>query len=281
MVIGVVPTMRGGTDIVTISSTAAPDYHREWPDGSLRPESYVFTPGLHSGATRDTTQEAAGLNRVLQRLAPALARREYWPTKDADQADLLIVVNWGETMVYTDALAEFTMDRLNSNLAAFSAVAAAQGKEAPDTGSVNSVLSDQFLARQQSASTARHNAQLLGYTATITREERRYFPSEEERTLKTELAEPRYFIVLMAYDFPAMRKRNERRLRWVTRMSVRAPGNNFMVALPHIIDAAEPLFGTQQAGLTRRATRIDERKTEVQLGDAVVVEDPPLAPPPD
>lgn len=272
LALGAGGTIGRAADMVVVSSTAAPDYQRELPGGGLRAETYVVTPGLRLGATVDQSRERVGFQGVLNLLAPALARREYWPAEEQAAADLLIVVHWGETEVYTDPLAEFRAETLNASVAAFSAVADARGLEAPDTGALNSVLTDQFMASQQVQYAARRNAELLGYARTIEREERRVFVTEDERTMKTELAEPRYFIVLMAYDYAALRDRKERRLRWVTRMSVRSPGNNFELALPTLVRVAGPAFGVQQDGLTRVRTKVDGRVGEVSIGEAKVVE---------
>lgn len=277
-VIGLGVLLSGSTagarkDVVVVSATAAPDYVRTLPDGTLRPEGYVVMPGIQFGMTKDTSLAAAGLSGVLQALAPVLAQREYWPVKDPAQADLLLVVHWGETEVFEDPLADFTGSELDAAVREYSAGYAAN--QTGDPGEMNRLQSQMDMAAGDRQMTSQRNAALLGYQRTLEREEERFFASEEERTMKTELGEQRYLVVVMAYDLPRLRAKKGSRLLWVTRMSVRSIGHNFGAALPAMVRTAAPVLGTQQSELVRVRLGIETGKTEVNIGDAIVVGNEP------
>src|SRR5690606_35386347 len=90
------------SDYVVVSATASNGYERMTADGKLRPESYVISKGQHHGNTRDASHGDARFQELLDALAPALAKQQYWPATQVETADLLIVVHWGETEIFED-----------------------------------------------------------------------------------------------------------------------------------------------------------------------------------
>lgn len=263
--------MAARSDYAVISATAAPDYDRVQADGSLRPESYAFSPGRRMGWTRDGSLGEAAFDQVVRTLIPALASRQYWPAVELTEADLLIVVHWGETEVFENPMEELTTDALNRALESFNQTVVEFG--IADPGDVNRLRTDQGLASAHRVDAMRQNAELLGYRQALDRAERKYFPGEDERTMKTELVEGRYFVVLMAWDYARLRETKERRLRWVTRMSVRAAGHNFQGAMPALVNQATEYFGRQQDDLVRVRTRFEDPRVEVSIGDSTVIEE--------
>jgi hypothetical protein len=259
------------SDYVVVSATAQPTYHRLLEDGSLRPQSYVFSRGKQFGNVRNASLAPDEFDRVLHSLAPALAKREYWPVKDPSQADLLIVVHWGETEIYDDPLADFMADSLNTAMSEYMASADEAGNA--DPGRLNELKRMQSMTAQDALNTSQVNAEMLGFRTTLDKEGKRYIASETERTLKTELAENRYFLVLMAWDYAALRAKQPSKLQWVTRMSVRAVGHKFSEATSAMIAQAAPHFGAQSEGLVRTRTTFDGRKTEVEIGESTVIEE--------
>ena len=261
------------SDYVVVSATAEQTYGRVQADGSLRPESYVFSPGKRFGNVRGAAMSPEMFQRVLEALAPALAKREYWPATDPAQADLAIVVHWGETEVFEDPLADYVAENYNNALSDYMASADESGNA--DPGRLNELKRMDSVNARDAMNTLRTNAELLGYQKKLTEEERRFFSSEDERTMKAELSENRYFLVLMAWDYAGMRAKQPPKLRWVTRMSVRSAGNRFDEATLAMIAQATPHFGAQLDDLVRTRTAIDGRKIDVQIGESTVVEEAP------
>ena len=265
------------SDYVVVSATAEQAYNRVQADGSLRPESYVFSPGKHFGNTGEVSMAPEEFQSVLQALAPALAKREYWPATVPTEADLVIVVHWGETEVFQDPLADYVAENYNNAMSEYMASADEAGNA--DPGRLNELKRMDSMNSRDAANTLRTNAELLGFQKKLKEEEQRFFSSEDERTMKAELAENRYFLVLMAWDYAGMRAKQPPKLRWVTRMSVRSAGHNFGEASLAMISQAAPLFGEQMDDLMRKRTTIDGRKSVVEIGESTVVDETPTKQP--
>ncbi len=240
-----------GEEFVVISSTAAPGYNRNLPDGGgLRPESYTFMQGLHlGGTTRDATLDKTQFLAVAQLLARGLAQQKYFPATDPKEADLVIVVHWGATITYEEPNKQLDLERLNTALSSFNSTATENG--IADPGEVNQSLAEARGDVSNQEQWIARNAKLLGYQASLEKEYKRAIPGENERTMKSELAEERYFAVLLAYDYNAMKRDKKPRLVWVTHMSVRSPGNNFAEAMPMMVHIAANTFGKTLDGLQR------------------------------
>jgi hypothetical protein len=263
--------LRAGSNYVVVSATASPGYDRHDPEGALRPESYVISQGRNFGRAQERASAEEQFQQVLTALGPALAQQEYWPSNGLDNADLVIVVHWGETETYEDPMRDFMADAYNQALEDYRANADEAGNA--DPGRLNELKRMDSMTNHSVLETTRSNAELLGYRRSIEKAETRYFPSEEERTMKAELAEERYFVVLMAWDYAALREGKPALLKWVTRMSVRSAGNRFAEALPALLRQGAPHFGRQNDDLVRVRTVIEGRKAEVEIGTSTVVED--------
>lgn len=263
-----------GAAAVAISATAAPEYQRTEPGrGEVRVETYVFTQGRHfDGSSRDSGVEKTPFVEIAKTLAPGLARQNYFPAKDPDLAELMIVVHWGATQVYDDPEKQFTTERLNSAIAAYSAQIAAMGNA--DSTELSQALSSRNSAATQQERTIAANAALLGYETSLAKEGASLMASTDEITMRVELAEERYFVILMAYDYQALKKEKKRKLLWVTRMSVRSPGNNFTGAMPAMTRAASDFFGKQQDTLARVNPKLRDTRIEVGLPTVVPAEAP-------
>ncbi len=276
----VAPCAFGG-EFVVVSATAAPAYRRgQGPDGVL-PESYVFSAGIHfGGATRDRRQEQMPFLTVAQTLAAGLARQSYFPAKDPAQANLVIIVHWGATQTYDDFNRQDTLESLNNELADYTAKIQANGMA--DAGPLNLLLSAQDAAATRQEQYLNANAELLGFKRSLLNEGANIVASEEEKTMRIELAEERYFVVLMAYDYQFLKKTKTPRLLWVTRMSVRSPGNNFTEAVPGMTRIAADFFGQQRDGITRAETKLREGKVEIGelkvIGSVPETTSPPKSP---
>jgi hypothetical protein len=239
----------------------------------------VFAQGkFFGGYLRDTTLERTRFMEIAHDLAPDLARQSYYPAPDSRNADLLIVVHWGITSIEEDPTnGQLDFDKLQKDGMAYNA--------ATSKGTISDpgyFLSDLDVIQVKSAGTGSaqsDNAQLLGYAAELQREEYRSSatPSgmtEMDRRLREELADERYFVILMAYDMGALkqgRKGVRPKLLWSTHFSVRAIGTNFTTALPAMSKVASNFFGHQVDGLLIDARKVPEGR--VELGEPKAIDD--------
>lgn len=236
---------------IVASATAGSDYQRPRDAaGALRPETYVFAEGQFlGGGTVDRGLEQTTFTQITRTLAVNLARQNYLPAPDLSSAQLVIMVHWGLTMVSEDPMKDINLQRAQEALATFSAAQEANGLADPTA--LNSATSALGMARQGVQDAVNRNAVLLGFARSLERERRQMMTSTAEITMSNELNEERYFVILMAYDNQTRLKERKSRLMWVTRLSVRSPGNNFTEALPALARVGAEVFGRQLDGLVR------------------------------
>ncbi len=249
---------------IAISATAAPPYVRPVDaQGRLRPESYVFLEGqFMAGGTADASESHTSFTDLTRMLAKSLVQQNYFPGNDLGSADLLIRVYWGTTLTYDDPQKPFAAEALNAALTEFNTKVAQDG--IADPGDLNTALDRGTAARESVEVAINRNAALLGYKRALEKETRRIMASTEEQTMRVELNEERYFVVLMAYDLKYMRAEHKPRLLWVTRLSVRSPGNNFTEALPALAKAGGKVFGRQVDGLFRVKVPLDSGQVKLR-----------------
>jgi hypothetical protein len=236
---------------IAASATAGSDYQRPRDAaGALRPETYVFAEGQFlGGGTVDRGLEQTTFTQITRTLAVNLARQNYLPAPDLNSAQLVIMVHWGMTMVSEDPMKDINLQRAQEALATFSAEQEANGLADPTA--LNSATSAMGMARQGVQDAVNRNAVLLGFARSLERERQQMMTSTAEITMSNELNEERYFVILMAYDNQTRLKERKSRLMWVTRLSVRSPGNNFAEALPALAQVGAEVFGRQVDGLVR------------------------------
>lgn len=236
---------------IAASATAGSDYQRPRDaTGALRPETYVFAEGQFlGGATVDRGLEQTTFTQITRTLAVNLARQNYLPAPDLKSAQLVIMVHWGMTMVSEDLMKDINLQRAQEALATFGAEQEANGLADPTA--LNSATSAMGMARQGVEDAVNRNAVLLGFARSLERERQQMMTSTAEITMSNELNEERYFVILMAYDNQTRLKERKSRLMWVTRLSVRSPGNNFSEALPALARVGAEVFGRQVDGLVR------------------------------
>jgi hypothetical protein len=254
---------------IAASATAGSDYVRAHDaKGMPVPESYVFTEGKYfPGNTRDGSLERVTFPAVTKALAATLAKQNYFPAANAESAQLIIMVHWGMTDIYEDPQRELNQQALNDATAAYNASVEATGKADPTA--LNMALSDREGAQQGTMAAVNRNAQLLGYAHTLQKERRALNPTQAEISMSNELNEERYFVVLMAYDNQARLKEKKSRPMWITRLSVRSPGNNFTEALPALAKVGGEIFGQQHDDLVRVNT--STKLGSVKLGELEIL----------
>ena len=81
--------------------------------------------------------------------------------------------------------------------------------------------------------------------------------------LVADVEETRYYIIISAYDFDQLVNHQKKKLRWQTRVSVRAPGNRFDDSFAAMLKGAARYFGQDSGKLVRG----EESKGVVELGD--------------
>lgn len=254
-------------DGIAISATSSPGYIRPTDaHGQPQPETYIFMEGeFMGGNTKDKSQVKMQFSEITKMLAVNLEKQSYYPTSDIPAANLLIRIFWGTTTVYDDPQKEQAVENMNAALGNYSAAAEANGGDA-DPGELNAAIDRVNTGVDSAMSAIERNAALLGYQRTLTKEQgNRVNPTTKEMTMSMELNEERYFVVLMAYDYQFMRKEKKPKLLWVTRLSMRSPGHNFVEALPALAVAGSDVFGKSLDGLQR--VRINERQVEVKMGE--------------
>ena len=88
--------------IVTVNAAASPGYtQHKFGAGKTTPETYVVKAGQFvAGEMANDSLNGTPFRRVVEALAPELARRQYLPARNPKDADLLIVMNWGSGAVH-------------------------------------------------------------------------------------------------------------------------------------------------------------------------------------
>ena len=257
---------------IAVSSTAAPDYRRE--SDTKRQETYVFMEGQNFGSgTRDRGLEATTFTTLTSTLAKDLVKQNYYPTKDVGTADLVIMVHWGATRIFEDGLQDQMIGTVGGLILNLDEKESVQGISRPafETGLINHISDALDWSAGNSESLLQRNAALIGYKQSLDKfAQSGGFATEKEKTLRLELSEERYFVVLMAYDNRALRNEKQKRLRWVTRLSVRTPGNNFAEALPAMSLTGSHVYGHDVKGLVH--VKANLRETRIDLGELKVLE---------
>jgi hypothetical protein len=262
-------------DFVVINASASPAYaQRKFVDGVPQRQTYALFQGkFFDGQTHDPSVDHSTFLAVAKVLAPDLAKQRYFPASAAPAADLLIVVNWGTTVI------DPTLDK-TFNL------------ESPSTPN-DTYVAD---ALQHSGQTAMgYNSRLLGYDHALQLEGHMNWATPSgmnalEESHFSQLIDERYFVILLAYDYPRLQResrayqallsahpREARQLGpprphpvWSVRMNVRSAGNNFTAALPAMSLAASAYFGRQVEDLVDAPASVGSN-SHVEVGETKVI----------
>lgn len=266
--------------LTAVFAKTAKDYQRQkGPDGRWEREYYTMVNGGPAdGTIRDSAQSRVPFVAIATVLAQHLARQGYFPATDPDKVDLLLVVHWGRTMPFGDPIYRDGLDNVTDSMNTFSlqrqkaleARAAANAAGIADnnslTGTVedmeaqaaesyleNAMIMQDMLNRSRNRSNAR-TARLLGYMGEINEADgpQRYAGGSRYDELVADIEEARYYVILSAYDFQSTVREQRSKLQWVTRMSMRAPGNSFAEKAAAMIAYSASRFGQNTAGLEQR-----------------------------
>lgn len=303
-------------EVVLTSVFAKTDrgYQRQkGPDGRWVREYYALTNGGPAeGTVQDNTQDKIKFASLASVLAEHLARQGYFPATDPNKVDLLVVVNWGRTTPFNDLTyrsgsdnvlaAMNTLTGLNQAAASQPATVnvtdpgSAPQAEVSLTGSPQvmqqqaaqsqlegAMLTQELFNRARNEDNAK-NARLLGYMGDINESDGiQRFAGGGNRfaDLVTDIEEARYYVIVHAFDFKKTVREKKPKLQWVTRMSMRAPGNSFAEKAAAMVAYAATRFGQNTDGLERK--NIPNYKVNLEdtkfLGVAEKVPAPASAPP--
>ena len=272
---------------VIVSATANADYtQRKYGGEKTTPESYVVMQGHYfEGGIVDGSIDRMPFRHIAEIFAPELARRKYWPAKDPKEADLLIVVHWGTTtpqlstvqmMARTSALPDVSVARENKQITTDTAAGngdfisglMAEGSH-EDTKLLQMEALNQLSDQVTNDLSSANAAQLLGYTRNLRQFGRRMMSSAEEETLRLDLHQMRYFIILKAYDLHAPTPAQRGRAVWTLHLNMSSPGNNFHTALARMSVAAADFAGRTTDEV--QTVRTPVREGHVEIGPLLIL----------
>lgn len=270
------------TERVAVHSDASEEYTaRKFPKEGTQTETYVFAEGKYfGGEARDSSMRATTFMDIVTVLARDLVRQQYLPAPNQKAADLLIVVHWGTTLPGDiDPYLEEQLNQLTEEYFEEQAATEAEGG-IPDYGKLSEIQSLNQTYQMSVEQAIAESSQLLGYRGAIEKEKKKVTVSGStamETTLRAELLEERYFIIMMAWDNQVLLNTGVTRLLWSTRFSMRAPGKNFVMALPALSRVASNYFGKQLDGIQRERTHLG--RGDVEYGELEILEtEPPEEP---
>jgi hypothetical protein len=279
-------------------------YKREkLKDGSFKPEYYALSNGgLVAGTTSDTTIERVTYQEVAAIAMTLLAQQDYHYAKTAEQAKLLLVLQWGATIAPNGMNKDTNVANTQAALTKFArqmgetkeqlmidgmteaeAEAIVQNTKngggrslheatnleialAANAGAVESQFLRGMVDDRVRDRLNEKNARVLGYLDDLagSNDIRRYAGGGDRYAdMITELEEARYYIVISAYDFRELTGKNKKKLLWQTRVSVRSPGNTFDNTVAAMLKSASIYFGRDSGRLVRG----EETKGTVEMGD--------------
>lgn len=263
-------------------------------DGSFAREYYAISNGgALPGTIRDASIEEVKFPQLAGLLAEFLAKRNYHYAPDAKSARLLLVVHWGTTIPFNDVNFGSAVNLAGNSLGvlkATPAVAPAEGvvdiASAPG-GAERQAAADQFesdmmvvMMENRARDRANEgNARLLGYIREINdvNDIRRFAGGGDHYDdLRADIEESRFYVIISAYDFKKAVEQGKRELLWVTRISVRSPGNRFSQQMRPMLASGARFFGEESGRLVRRYFQ----RGSVEIGDVEVLGVVPEARPP-
>ena len=274
----VVSRAADGGEIIAVSSRVSEEYVRnKLPDGSYPVETYTFGEGgcCRSPVHDDTIDKLKFLD-VARVIAGPLAKRNYLPATDQTQVKFLIMVYWGTTAGAGGASSSIAYQ--NASVAGqrlANAISAANKAPDPNAGrgsdrsgenaqaaSVRNSADSEFaaamaLVQMQNRERDRNNwrnAGMLGYDeALVATNAYEGTPIHGVRgDLISDLEDDRYFVVLMAFDFPLLLKEKKHKLLWETRFSISAHRHDFAKELEAMSGYASRFFGQETHGVLRQ-----------------------------
>jgi hypothetical protein len=267
-----------------IYSRVDPGYQRQKdPDGAWLREYYAISNGGQlGGTTADEAQARVSFPEIAGVVGEHLAQQNYLLAPDSKSASLLVVIYWGRTIAHNDINYSSQVNQAGAALSRASNASRALGSGGTLSGGSRAeaeadaeraqadfenemiALAMENRVRDQVDSA---NARLLGYIDAINESDNISQVAGNPRyaELRSEIGDSRYYVVVMAYDFKRLVEKQERKLHWVTRISISVRGNQFQDRLGEMVARAGQYFGRNSRGLVR------EYEGTVEFGEAQVI----------
>ncbi|MCB1124276.1 MAG: hypothetical protein KJT03_22180, partial [Verrucomicrobiae bacterium] len=261
-----------GANRIVIKAVASEDYVKERAlDKSKKIQTYQFMKGRYfAGLSKNPGMEKITFNDIVQDMAKSLVKQNYYPNPVLGEGDLLIVVHYGVTD-FEESLEDLMGWTSLEDMGYNDTIAnAGGGGTALDGATLDAINNFSFNLNSAGAVNSANDqsqyfkAQLLGMESAFSDR----LPIQEEYDLKHMLQEERYFVVLMAYDYPSV-KSGQPKLLWSTRYSIRAVGQSFADAIQDMNLVAGDYYGKNLKGLTKKRVTDDSR---VEMGEIEVID---------
>ena len=268
--------------VTAVYAKVANNYKREkLPNGSFKPEYYAISNGgFIPGIGRDASIDKVPFATIAGVVEQYLGKQEYHMANDAKSAQLLLVIQWGETVPFNDGTYRNRVDqgtRAMNNVQMTKVSGPVQrtadGIQSPQNAVAQSAQGEleSELLMINMANSARdraneHNAMVLGYMDEINSSNnmsRFAGGGDHYNDLISDIENSRYFVIISAYDFKAVVQNKGTKLLWSTRVSVQAQGNRFDDQLVTMIANASRQFGRDSGRLIRQY----QRTPSVNLGE--------------
>jgi len=283
LAMGLVSAFASEESIVTaVYSKVRNGYTRQKnADGKYVREYYALANGTYApGIAKDSSIDDLAFPAIAGTIASFLAKQNYFMAQNSKTASLLLTITWGTSVplnpeINRQAITDLASVINRANLdKKFSNTAASSGgsKISSPAGSgddlemmVLQLLAANKMQERANADTAR----LLGYT------EEYYGNDNISRfagkgdyydTIKSEIEEPRYYVVIQAYDFHTLQQEKKLKLLWETRVSIRALQSRFDKDLNAMIAEASKYFGQDSGKLIRQY-----HEGKVTLGETQII----------
>ncbi len=245
----------GATQVI-IKARATKEYTTKLAErDSDQPISYHFLKGFfYPGNISDKSLAEVDFMDIATNLAMHLTKQNYYPSKDTEKNDVIVVVNWGVTAVEDDVMDMW-------NISSQEEYEELYGLGDGTTENNQRLLETFGPSETPNLVTAdrRKNSGLLGFEETL--QSTNVMP-QDQYDLESALNRERYFIVVMAYDYQKMKQNKEMNLLWITRFSMKSTGFNFSEAYQELTFAASDYFGKNMKGLQKKRSG-DRSKVEV------------------
>ncbi|MCZ6671624.1 MAG: hypothetical protein O7C75_01665 [Verrucomicrobia bacterium] len=227
------------------------------------PTSYHFVKGFFSaGNINDKSLVKVDFMDIAQNLAVHLTKQNYIPSKDTENNDVMVVVNWGITAVEDDLMDIWSINSQEEYEEIYGLVGEAVGEQADE---LRELFGPTPIAAWGEAD-RRKNSNMLGFSESL---DNSNVMTQDKYELESALNRERYFLVVMAYDYQKYIKEKEMDLLWITRFSMKATGTTFDSAYQELTFAASDYFGKNMKGLSKKRT---DDKSKVEIGDIEVLE---------
>jgi len=249
------------TASVFIDSQTTKEYRKrkDSGEGVAREYYHVMEGRFFGGTKRDRSMDDMDFKDVVANLAKELRLRNYYPAREFEKGDLLIVVHWGATDEPYDP------EDPQNNIGFGDEEEDALSEDEGGWDSVSSMLDRQSTFDYEhslSAGSSDEVKEMLGFNRAL---DAKGMTLLEEARILSQVNTERYFMVLMAFDWQKKIKKGESDLLWTTRFSMESVGTNFADSMPAMMRAAQDFYGTH-------LPKMENRKTHYGVGDSTVGE---------